>query len=148
MHKVLVTSPENITNSANQTASAWKQRCYNLLNAWRWTLSEELTVPVKKFPAFYGTRRFITVFTKARHLSPSWVKLMDSTTSYALSWRSILISSCRLSLGLPRSLLLSGFHTKTVCVPLASPIRATCSAHLFKIISILRGSGARGGVFG
>ena len=23
---------------------------------------------VKKFPAFYGTRRFITAFTKARHL--------------------------------------------------------------------------------
>jgi len=27
---------------------------------------------VKKLPAFYGARRFITVFTKARHLSPSW----------------------------------------------------------------------------
>jgi hypothetical protein len=24
---------------------------------------------VKKFPAFYGTRRFITAFTSARHLS-------------------------------------------------------------------------------
>ena len=24
---------------------------------------------VKKFPAFYGTRRFITTFTSARHLS-------------------------------------------------------------------------------
>jgi hypothetical protein len=27
--------------------------------------------PVKKFPAFYGTRRFITMFTKACHLSLS-----------------------------------------------------------------------------
>jgi hypothetical protein len=27
---------------------------------------------VKKFPAFYGTRRFITTFTSARHLSLSW----------------------------------------------------------------------------
>jgi len=26
---------------------------------------------VKKFPAFYGTRRFITVFTNARQLSVS-----------------------------------------------------------------------------
>jgi hypothetical protein len=26
---------------------------------------------VKKFPAFYGTRRFITAFTTARHLSLS-----------------------------------------------------------------------------
>jgi len=34
---------------------------------------EKLTVPqpVKKFPTFYGTRRFITVFTSARHLSLS-----------------------------------------------------------------------------
>jgi hypothetical protein len=36
-------------------------------------LLEKLTVSqlVKKFPAFYGTRRFITTFTRARHLSPS-----------------------------------------------------------------------------
>jgi len=27
--------------------------------------------PVKKFPAFHGTRRFITAFTSARHLSLS-----------------------------------------------------------------------------
>jgi len=35
---------------------------------------EKLTVPqrVKKFPAFCGTQCFITVWTTARHLSPSW----------------------------------------------------------------------------
>jgi hypothetical protein len=27
--------------------------------------------PLKKFPAFYGTRRFITVFTRALHWSIS-----------------------------------------------------------------------------
>jgi hypothetical protein len=34
---------------------------------------EKLTVPqlVKKFPAFYGTRRFITAFTRACDLSLS-----------------------------------------------------------------------------
>jgi len=34
---------------------------------------ENLTGPqlVKKFPAFYGTQRFITAFTSARHLSLS-----------------------------------------------------------------------------
>jgi hypothetical protein len=34
-------------------------------------LPEKVTGPllVKKFPAFYGTRRFITAFTSARHLS-------------------------------------------------------------------------------
>ena len=35
------------------------------------SLPEKLTVPelVKKFPAFYGNRRFITAFTTARRLS-------------------------------------------------------------------------------
>jgi hypothetical protein len=36
-------------------------------------LLEKLTVsqPIKKFPTFYGTRRFITAYTTARHLSLS-----------------------------------------------------------------------------
>ena len=44
-----------------------------LLNPWSTVLLEELTgsQPVKKFPAFYGNRRFITAFTTARHLSLS-----------------------------------------------------------------------------
>ena len=33
---------------------------------------------VKKFPAFYGTRRFITTFTSARHLSLSWDSSIQS----------------------------------------------------------------------
>jgi len=43
-------------------------------------LLEKLTGPqlVKKFPAFYGTRRFITVFTRARHLSLSSARSIDS----------------------------------------------------------------------
>ena len=41
---------------------------------------------VKKFPAFYGTRRFITAFTSARHLSLSWASSIQSIppTSYFL----------------------------------------------------------------
>jgi hypothetical protein len=33
---------------------------------------------VKKIPAFYGTRRFITLFTNARHLSISWASSIQS----------------------------------------------------------------------
>ena len=42
-----------------------------LLTPWSRVLLENLTVPqlVKKFPVFYGTRKFITAFTSARHLS-------------------------------------------------------------------------------
>jgi hypothetical protein len=45
----------------------------NLLTTWSRRLLEKLTVSklVKKFPAFYGTRRFITAFKRARHLSLS-----------------------------------------------------------------------------
>jgi len=43
----------------------------NLLITWNRVLLEKLTgfQLVKKFPAFYGTTRFITAFTNARHLS-------------------------------------------------------------------------------
>jgi hypothetical protein len=35
-----------------------------------------ITQLVKKFPAFYGTRSFITVFTRALHWSLSWAKFI------------------------------------------------------------------------
>jgi hypothetical protein len=50
--------------------------------------------------ASYGTRRSITVFTKARHLSLSWVRCFQSSTSHTFSLRTILISS-HLFLGFP-----------------------------------------------
>jgi len=42
-----------------------------LLTSWSRVLLEKLTgfQLVKKFPAFYGTQRFITAVTSARHLS-------------------------------------------------------------------------------
>jgi hypothetical protein len=44
-------------------------------------LPEKLIGPqlVKKFPAFLGTRRFITAFTTARYLSLSWARAIYST---------------------------------------------------------------------
>ena len=44
-----------------------------LLTPWSRILLEKLTgfQLVKKFPAFYGTRMFITALTSARHLSVS-----------------------------------------------------------------------------
>jgi hypothetical protein len=44
-----------------------------LLTQWSRVLLEKLTglQLVKKFPAFYGTGRFVTAFTSARHLSLS-----------------------------------------------------------------------------
>jgi hypothetical protein len=59
---------------------------FQYLTAWSRVLPEKLTVPqlVNKFPTFYGTRRFITAFTTARHLSLSWATCTVSTPSYAI----------------------------------------------------------------
>ena len=52
------------------------------------------------------------------------------------SWRSYLISSSHLSLGLPSGLLPSGFPTTTLYTPLLSPIHATCSTDLIPLYFI------------
>jgi hypothetical protein len=53
----------------------WTQRTLltYLLTPWSRVLLEKLTglQLVKKFPSFYGTRRYLTALTSARHLSLS-----------------------------------------------------------------------------
>ena len=87
-----------------------------LLTPWCRVLLEKLTglQLVKKFPAFHGTRRFITALTSVRHLSLSWVSPIQSIYPNPTSWRSVLILSNHLRLGLPSSLLPSGFSRKTL----------------------------------
>jgi hypothetical protein len=59
-----------------QTVRTWAY----LLTPWSTVLPEKLKRPelLKKFPAFYGNRRFLTAFTRARHLSLSWARLIQS----------------------------------------------------------------------
>ena len=103
-----------------------------LLTPWCRVLLEKLTglQLVKKFPAVHGTRRFITALASVRHLYLSWASPIQSIYPHPTSWRSILILSAHLCLGLPSGLLPSSFPTKTLYTPLSSPIRATCPAHL------------------
>jgi len=94
---------------------------------------------IKKFPTFYGTRRFITAVTSARHVSLSWASSIQPITPHPTSWRSILIlSSSHLFLGLPSGLFPSGFPTKTLYTLLLSPIRAICPVHLILLDFISR----------
>ena len=107
----------------------------HLLTPWSRVLLEKPTGSqlVKKFPALYGTWRFITAFTSARHLLLSWANSIQSIPPNPTSWRSILILSSHLCLGLPSGLFPSGLSTKPLYTPLISPIRATCPAHLIDV---------------
>jgi len=108
---------------------------YHLLTPWCRILLEKLTglQLVKKFPAFHGTRKFITALTSVRHLSLTWASPIQSIYPHPTSWRSIPILSTHLRLGLLGGLLPSVFPTKTLYNPLSSPILATCPAHVNKL---------------
>ena len=111
-----------------------------LLTPWCRVLLEKLTglQQVKKFPAFHGTRRFITALKSVRLLSLSWASPIQSIYPHPTSWRSILILYTHLRLGLPSGLFPSGFPTKILYTPLSSPIRATCPTHLILLDFITR----------
>jgi hypothetical protein len=51
-----------------------------LTHSWSWALLEKLPIVqlLENFPAFYRTRRFITVFTRAIHWSLSWTRSIQS----------------------------------------------------------------------
>jgi hypothetical protein len=74
-----------------------------ILTPWSRILLEKLTGSqlVKEFPVFYGTRKFITAFTSARHLSLSSTSSIQSIVPHPTSWRSILILLSHLRLGYP-----------------------------------------------
>ena len=93
---------------------------------------------VKNFPAFYGIRRFITAFTSACHVSLSLARSIQSMPPHPTSWRSILILSSHLRLGLPSGLFPSDFPTNTLYTPLLSPVHATFPARLILLDLITR----------
>ena len=58
-----------------------------ILSLWRRVLLDKLTrfKLVMNFPAFYGTRRFVTAFTSGRHLSLCRATLIQSILSHPTS---------------------------------------------------------------
>ena len=74
-------------------------------------------------PAFYGTQRFIPVFTGACYMPLSWGR---GSQFHPISVSVILIISFHLCLGLPKSLFSSCLHTTTLYVFLFSSLHITC----------------------
>jgi len=80
-------------------------------------LLEKLTVTqlVKKFPAFYGPLRFITVFTRTCHWPLSWVNQMNLVHTLTPSlWGSIA--------GRSRDILLFTVTSRLALGPTQPPI--------------------------
>jgi hypothetical protein len=84
---------------------------------------------IKEYPSLYGTRKVITVYTKARLLSLFWARTIQSKSTSFL--RSILILSSRLRL-VQRCLSSSGFLTKSrgLCFPFRNLSRFYCEEFL------------------
>ena len=106
------------------------------LTPWSRVLLEKLTgfQLVRKYPAFYGTWRFITAFTSVRQLSLFWASSIQSYT-LSTSWRFILILSTHLCLCLPNSSF-PQVSPPNSCIRLSSPPYAP-HARPISIFSIL-----------
>jgi hypothetical protein len=93
---------------------------------WRLILFQKLPVAqlLKNFTTFYGTWRFITVFTIALHWSLSW-----AITHHPISLRSVSIFSCDSHLGLCSGLFPYAFPTKILYAFLFSLMRVIRHAH-------------------
>jgi hypothetical protein len=120
-----------------QYKNVWKNSSVSSLTPWSRVLLEKLTGSqlITKFPAFYGTRMFITVFTSVRHVSLSWDSSIQSTFPHPTSRRSILILSSHLRLGWAVSLR---FPQQNPVCKSALPHSATCPAHLILLYFITR----------
>jgi hypothetical protein len=105
------------------------------LTTWSRVLLKKLTSLqlVKKFPKFYGTRRFISAFTRAHQLSLPWTRSTQYTAPHPyllkIYFNIIFLSTPKSS---KWSLPLRFLHQDPVCT---SPISHTCHIPAHCILS-------------
>jgi len=119
-----------ITNTDVIDGAEVDHKCIYIYTPWNRTLPKKQTGNqlVKKSPAFYGTRRFITTFNTARHRSLSFA---DQSSPCPISLPILQSPVYIIFLSTPgsstRSLL------QILYSPLLYPILVTCPAHLIPL---------------
>jgi hypothetical protein len=105
------------------------------LTAWSRIILEKLlvTLLVKRFPTFYGTWRFITIFTRAHHWSISWARWIQSTPSHQISLASLLMLSPFLSRSSKLCLSFRVSYQNFVCISL--PTHICCTPQPYHLVS-------------
>jgi hypothetical protein len=83
---------------------------------------------LKNFPVIYGTRRFITVFTKAPYWSLFWARSTQFIPPHSIFLKSILILSTTYVVFSEWTLSLLISHRYSIRIPLL-PTCATCPIH-------------------
>jgi hypothetical protein len=113
--------------------SMWQVELWfqNMSNSWK----SNSCLVTQECPVCYKTRISITVFTKARHYSISYVRWNQSIPFHLISFRITLIVSSHLRLDLASGLYPSQFQPQ-FCTSLMS---ATCRVHLilFELIILI-----------
>ena len=107
-----------------------------ILTPYSTVLLEKLTDSqvVKKFPAFYGTRRFITPFTSSRNLFLSWSRSIQSIPPTTHVPKIQINNILPPTPGSPKWFFPPGFPTKTLHTSLPPYIHAS-SISFFSILS-------------
>jgi hypothetical protein len=88
---------------------------------------------IKIFSTYYGTWRFITLFTRSPHFSLSSARWIQFAPSQPISVRLIVTLSSYLCVSLPSGLFPSAFSTITHYVFLFSTLCAKCPTSLIPL---------------
>jgi hypothetical protein len=127
---------------SSEAIRVWKYSLITYLHTHSrsWALLEEppIVQPLKNFPAYYGTRRFNTVFTRALHWSLSWARWIQSKPSHPISVRSILILSTHLRLDLISGLFPSGFPPITYMPCPSRPLWLDNSNYAWRRVQVMK----------
>jgi len=124
-----VAGPSVLQNFLPPAAAASFQQLSGKDNAPDCSRLQTLTVPqvVNKFPAFYGIRRFITVFTTARNLPLSQAILVQSAPIIFKIYRNVIFTVTLRSSKWSFSFRFSNRNNVHISV---LRIHTTCPAHL------------------